>query len=77
LAGEAARYDVNTPAPRLSVKTSHVTPNGERREKSVVLPLRENGCGVGITLNGAHSPPAEEDAAEDSAAASGEQGEFP
>jgi hypothetical protein len=60
LTGKAARYDVNTPAPRSAVKTAHVGPNRERLEASIVLSLRQNGCGEGITFNCAQRSPPEE-----------------
>jgi hypothetical protein len=60
LAGKPARYHVNNSAPRAAVKRAHVGPNRENVEASVVLSLCQNGCGVGITFNGAHALPSEE-----------------
>jgi hypothetical protein len=64
LARKASRYHVNKAPPWASVKTAHVRPDGEGREMSVVLSLCQNGCGVGITFNGADGCPAEKVAAE-------------
>lgn len=60
LARKPARNHVNNSAPRLSVKTAHVSPNWERFKASIVLPLCQNLCGVGITFNGAHGSPSEQ-----------------
>jgi hypothetical protein len=60
LAREAARNHVNTPSPRVSVKGSNVIPNREGREKSVVLSLGKNACGVGFPLDSADRAPSEE-----------------
>ncbi len=59
LAREAPRNHVNKSAPRSSVKGAHVRPNRERSQGSTVLSLRQNLCGVGITLNCAHGAPAQ------------------
>src|SRR5687767_11204476 len=50
LARKAARNDINNSAPRAAVKGSHVRPNGESFENSIVLPLRKNGCCVSINF---------------------------
>nr|WP_245846612.1 hypothetical protein [Halomonas humidisoli] len=76
MAGKAARNDVNTASPWLSVKTAHVRPNRERREGSIVLSLRQNLCCVGITLNGADGTPSEEVAAEYSATSACEKSQL-
>jgi hypothetical protein len=60
LAGESSRHHVNTAAPRMPVKVSHVSPNWEWFEKAIVLSLSKNGCGVGIKFNGADGSPPEE-----------------
>jgi hypothetical protein len=60
LARKPARYHVNNSAPRAAIKCAHVGPNRENVEASVVLSLCQNGCGVGITLNGADAPTPEE-----------------
>jgi hypothetical protein len=64
LAGEPRRYHVNMPVPRSSVKTCNVRPNRERAEASIVLPLHQNLCGVGITFNCAAGVPSKEFSAE-------------
>ncbi|BAK75779.1 hypothetical protein NH8B_0947 [Pseudogulbenkiania sp. NH8B] len=64
LARKPSRYHVNKASPWSSVKTAHVRPNRESWEASIVLSLRQNLCGVGITLNGADGAPSEEVAAE-------------
>jgi hypothetical protein len=60
LAGEAARNDINTAAPRATVKGLHVRPNWEWLEKAIVLSLSKNGRCVGIKFNGADGSPPEE-----------------
>jgi hypothetical protein len=67
LAREAARYHINNSSPRSAVKTAHVRPNRERLEGSIVLSLRQNLCGVGVTLNGADGAPSQQVASENSA----------
>ena len=60
LAGKSARNDVNTSAPRISVKGSNVIPNREGRKKAVVLSGGKNACCVGIPLNGANGSPSKQ-----------------
>jgi len=76
LAREASRHHVNTASPRSAVKTAHVRPNRERSEGSIVLSLRQNLCGVGITFNCADGSPSEDVSPEDAATGPGEQREF-
>jgi hypothetical protein len=76
LAREAARNHVNNSRPRSSVKTAHVRPNRERLKASIVLPLCQNLCGVGITLNGADGSPPEQFAAEYSATSAREKSQL-
>jgi hypothetical protein len=64
LAREAARNHVNKSSPRPSVKAAHVRPNRESWDGSIVLSLRQNLCGVGITLNGADGAPTQHVACE-------------
>jgi hypothetical protein len=71
-----SRNDVNNASPWAAVKGLHIRPNGEREQTSIVLSLRQNGCGEGITFNGADCAPAEEVSAEDAASGAGEEGEF-
>jgi hypothetical protein len=60
LAGKPARNHVNTAAPRSAVKGSHVIPNRERRENSIILAGGEYARGIGVPLNGAHGSPPEQ-----------------
>jgi hypothetical protein len=76
LAGKPARYHVNNSAPRAAVKCAHVGPNRENVEASVVLSLCQNGCGVGITFNGADAPPPEEPSPENSATSACEKSQL-
>ncbi len=64
LAGKAARYDVNTAAPRSSVKGLNVIPDREGREKAVILSGGKNASCVGFPLNGADGSPSEQMASE-------------
>lgn len=64
LAREAARDDIHQPSPWLSVEGSHVVPDREGLETAVVLSGHEHPSGIGIALDRAHSPPAEQSAAE-------------
>ncbi|BAP44735.1 hypothetical protein PSCI_4033 [Pseudomonas sp. StFLB209] len=64
LARKSARNHVNKASPWAAVKGSDVRPNRERRQGAIVLSLRQNLCGVGITLNGADGAPAQQVAAE-------------
>ena len=64
LAREAARHDVNSAAPRSSVKGLHVIPDGKDGQVSVVLPGDQNACGVSVPLDGADGSPAEQMPAE-------------
>lgn len=76
LAGEAARYHVNSASPWSAVKGLHVRPDGERVEKSIVLPLNKNGCGVGIKFNGADGSPSQELAPENPATSAREKSQL-
>jgi hypothetical protein len=76
LARETSRNDINKAAPWSSVKTAHVRPNRERVEHSIVLSLRQNLCGVGITLNGAHGSPSEEVASENASTSACEKSQL-
>jgi hypothetical protein len=64
LAGKPARNHVNNSLPWSSVKGADIRPNREWFKKSVVLPLCQNGCGVGITFNGADGTPSKQVAPE-------------
>jgi hypothetical protein len=76
LAGKAARYDINNSSPRSPVKTTHVRPNWESFEDSIVLSLRQNLCGVGITLNGADGSPSEDLAPENTSTSACEKSQL-
>lgn len=65
LAREAARDHLNSAAPCVSVKGSHVIPYREKREKAVVLSGDENACGIGVDFDGADGSPAKQPAAKD------------
>jgi hypothetical protein len=67
LAGKAARYDVNTAAPRSAVKGSNVIPYRERREAPVVLACAQYPSGVGVDLDGADGSPSKQVSAKYSA----------
>ena len=67
LARESARHHVNTSAPRSSVKGSHVIPDREGFETSVVLSSHENVAGIGLVFDSADCAPSEQLAAEYSA----------
>jgi hypothetical protein len=76
LARKASRNDVNNSAPRSSVKTAHIRPNRERFEDSIILSLRQNLCGVGITLNGAHGSPSKDLAPENASTSACEKSQL-
>jgi hypothetical protein len=76
LAGKAARYDINTVAPRSSVKSRNVRPNWERLEASIVLPLCQNLCCVGITFNRDDGAPSKEAPAEHSSTSACEKSQL-
>lgn len=76
LTREASRNHVNKAAPRSSVKTAHVRPNWEWSEGSIVLSLRQNLCGVGITFNCAHGSPSQEMASEDASTSACEKSQL-
>jgi hypothetical protein len=76
LARESSRNNVNNSSPRVAVKTSNVRPNRENGQRAVVLPLRKNGCAVGITFNGAHGSPPEEFSPEYSATSAREKSQL-
>jgi hypothetical protein len=60
LARKTARYHVNNPSPRSSVKGANVIPNREGREKAVILSGDKNACGVWLPLDGADGAPSED-----------------
>lgn len=64
LAREAARDDVHHSTPRATVKGSHVVPDGEGRQASVVLAGHEDASGVVVDFDGTDAPPPEQLAAE-------------
>jgi len=76
LAREAPRNHVNNSAPRQSVKGANVIPNREGREKAVILSGGKNACGVGLPLDGAHSSPPEQLAAEYSSTSAREKSQL-
>lgn len=64
LAREAARDDIHQTAPWLSVEGSHIVPDREGIEASVVLSGEEHAAGVVVDFDGADGPPSEEFASE-------------
>jgi hypothetical protein len=76
LTWKAARNHVNNSAPRLSVKSSHVIPNWERSEASVILPCDKYIAGVFIEFDCADGFPSEQLAAEYSATSAREKSQL-
>jgi hypothetical protein len=76
LTGKPSRNHVNNASPWPPVESSHVRPNWEWPEKSIGLPLRENGCAVGITFNRADGPPAQQVSAENSSTSAREKSQL-
>jgi hypothetical protein len=64
LTGKAARNDVNTASPLVSVKGLNVIPDRERRQASVVLAGNQDARGVGIPFHSAHGSPSKQVSAE-------------
>jgi hypothetical protein len=60
LAGEASRYHVNNPAPRVSVKGLNVIPDREGFKASVILSGDQNVPCVSVPFNGADCSPSKE-----------------
>src|SRR5206468_1973689 len=73
LAWESSRNDINTAAPWATVKGSHVIPDREGRERSVVLAGQKNASGVGVDFDGAHGPPSQKSPAKYSATSAREK----
>jgi len=65
LAWKPASHDVNSAAPRSSVKGAHVIPDRERRQGSIVLSYHKHGLSVGLALDGADAPVPEQLPGED------------
>jgi hypothetical protein len=76
LAREASRNHINNSSPRFTVKSSHVIPNRERRETSVVLPCDKNIAGVFIELDCADGFPSKQLATEYSATSAREKSQL-
>lgn len=72
LTGEAAGDDVNSPAPRSSVKGADVIPDGELVKQPLELALHEHALAVGFDFDGADGGPPEQLPGEQSATATGE-----
>lgn len=64
LAREASRDDVHHSTPRAPVEGSHVVPDWEGWQASVVLAGHEDSASVVVDLDGADAPPPEQLAAE-------------
>jgi hypothetical protein len=60
LAREAARDDIHQAAPWLSIEGSHIVPDWEGFEASVVLPCGKHPSCGGFVFDGAHAFPPEE-----------------
>jgi len=67
LAREAARNDIHKASPGLSVEGSHVVPDREGFEASIVLSGHEHPSGVVVALDCADGAPSEQPAAENAA----------
>lgn len=67
LAREAASDDIHHAAPRPTVKSSHVVPNREGWQASVILPGHEDSAGIVVDFNGTDRAEPTQDAAKYSA----------
>ena len=61
LAGEAGAEDIDMPVPGMAVELPHVAKEGEPGQASIGLALQEHPLAVGVDLDGAHRPVAEEE----------------
>jgi hypothetical protein len=75
-ARKSARNHVNNSSPRLSVKGSHVIPDGKRFQASVVLSRHKNAGGVGVVFDGTDGVPPKEFAPEYSATSACEKSQL-
>jgi hypothetical protein len=76
LARKPARNHVNKTPPSQSVKGAYIIPDREWGQASVVLPGDQNIPCIRVVFDGADNPVPKQDASENPAAASREQGEF-
>lgn len=65
MAREAASDDIHQSTPRLAVEGSHVVPDGEGMQASVILSGHEDLSGSWLDFDGADSAPPEEFPPED------------
>jgi hypothetical protein len=65
LAGEPAADNVNESSPRLSVKGSHVIPDGELWQDAVSLPLQQDFTAVRLNFDSTDTGMSEKHSAED------------
>lgn len=60
LAGKAARNDVNSAAPFVSVEGAYIVPNGERWQVPLILSLHASSGAKGVVFHGTDGLPAEQ-----------------
>jgi len=77
LAGKPSRNHVDTASPRVSVKGSHVIPDRERLQNSIILALDEYSSGIGFIFDCADCSPSEQVSCEYASTSPGKEGEFP
>src|SRR3989338_3557725 len=70
LAWKAAGNDINTSAPGITVKGSHVVPNWELLQNPVTLPIKHDIPRPGINLNSANGAPSKQLPCQDAASPS-------
>jgi hypothetical protein len=61
LTGEAGTDDIDMPVPGMAVELPYVAKEGEPGQASIGLALQEHPLAVGVDLDGAHRPVAEEE----------------
>jgi hypothetical protein len=76
LARKAPRNHINNSSPRLSIKSSHIIPNRESFETSVVLPCDKYITGVFVELDGTDGSPSEQFASEYSSTSAREKSQL-
>jgi hypothetical protein len=64
LAREASRNHINNAAPGPPIERFHIVPNWERRQRSVVLPCRQDCCRIRLNFNTTYGAPTEEEPSE-------------
>ncbi len=76
LTGKAARNNVNTSSPWSTVKGSHIIPNRERGEASIILPGDEYACGIVFDFNCTDGTPAKQSPTEYSSTSAREKSQL-